>query len=125
MSSERGSYRIVYGGGSGARFHLEGDRWPAVVADCSETGVRFQRAGDESRLLEPGERVTGHVQFCNGSRVRVTGRVLRVHGTEIAVHLDELVIPFPEIMREQMYLRRNYQVKRAPAGGDPAGRRNA
>src|SRR5690349_23322589 len=123
MPSERGTYRIVYAGEAGSRFHLEGDRWPAVVADCSETGVRFVRAAGEARLLEPGDLAAGEVRFCNGSRVQVSGRVLRVRGTEIAMQLDEPMIPFPEIMREQIYLRRHYQVKRTLEVGDPVSRR--
>jgi hypothetical protein len=125
MTSERATYRIDYGGGGGARFHLQGDRWPAIVADCSETGVRFVRAGDESRALSPGDRVEGEMRFCNGSRVRVSGRVVRLRETEVAVHLDEAPIPFPDIMREQMYLRRNHQVPRTPRVGDPVTQRKA
>ena len=41
-----------------------------------------------------------------------------------AVHLDEQGIPFPEIIREQMYLRKHYQVQRTMEVGDPVARLN-
>ena len=114
---ERGTYRIVYKGGD-PRFHMEGDRWPSPVADCSETGLCFVRAGSESRMLEPGDRVAGEMRFCNGRRVRVSGRVVRVRGTEIALNLDEAPIPFYDVMREQIFLRRTFEAPRLTKASD-------
>jgi hypothetical protein len=122
MTTERQSYRIVYNGES-PRFHLKGDRWPSPVADCSETGVCFVRSPDEPRV-EPGDRVEGEMRFCNGNRVQVAGRVVRVNGTEVALKLDEEPIPFPEIMREQMYLRRTFQAPRPTKVSDRVSHRH-
>ena len=125
MPSERSTYRIVYSGGAAPRLRLLGDRWQCIVVDCSEAGVRFVRAADERRPLAPGDRISGEMEFCNGGIVEVAGRVVREQGSELAVHLDEQGIPFPEIIREQMYLRRHYQVQRTMEVGDPVARRNA
>lgn len=124
MPSERATYRIVYSAGATPRVRLLGDRWQCLVADCSETGIRFIRSPDERRSLVPGDRVVGEIEFCNGGVVEVRGHVVREQGTEIAVHLDEQGIPFPEIIREQMYLRKHYQVQRTMEVGDPVARRN-
>jgi hypothetical protein len=114
----------VYSRGAAPRLHLLGDRWQSVVVDCSETGVRFVRAGDERRPLVIGDRVSGEIEFCNGGLVEIAGRVVRQQGNEVALHLDEQGIPFPEIIREQMYLRRHFQVLRTMEVGDPVARRN-
>ena len=94
------------------------------MADCSETGVRFVRSPQEGRPLAPGDRVAGEIEFCNGEVLEVRGRVVRKHGDEIAVHLDEQGIPFPEIIREQMYLRKHFQVQRTMEVGDPFAKRS-
>jgi hypothetical protein len=123
MTIERATYRIVYSGDVAPRLHIPGDRWPCPVVDCSETGVRLVRARGETRRIASGQRVAGVVEFCNGTRVEVSGRVVRIQGSEIALHLDKQPIPFPDIIREQIYLRRHHQVQRTIEAGDPVDRR--
>ena len=65
------------------------------------------------------ERATYRIVYSGGAAPRV-----RQQGNEVALHLDEQGIPFPEIIREQMFLRRHYQVQRTMEVGDPVARRN-
>lgn len=103
---ERAHYRIQYPEAARPVFvpgHLT-DGFPVV--DCSEQGLRYQ---PRDRHLPPiGMQARGTIRFRSGFEVPVSGTVVRVQNREVALHLTDAAIPWHVLLKEQLYLRKEY-----------------
>lgn len=92
-------FRILYPLDEQPILTIDGARYR--VRDCSERGLAF-RARDGR--FAPDEELRGRVEFMSGSKVDVSGRVVRHVDDLVAVKLTDDTIPFAVILAEQRRL---------------------
>jgi hypothetical protein len=97
----RAHERVVYRTGERPTLTVGGGTYE--VLDCSERGLRVDRAG--AALLETSVDVQGRVRFPTGVEIGIEGVVLRVQDDAIAIQFTGLWIPRDVILAEQRRLR--------------------
>jgi hypothetical protein len=107
-SSRRELYRIVYP--MDERPTIEIGRFEYQVIDCSERGIRYNV--DDRRVPTLGTPLGGTLLLRRGTRVEVSGEVIRTRAGTVALALDAPGISFRHILGEQRYLRaRGYTLR--------------
>jgi hypothetical protein len=101
MENRRQHYRIRYSETDGPR--LVFGSCISEVLECSERGLRFRTAGAPP---DRGTPIIGRLALRHGKEIHIAGRVAWSDSKVVAVHLDREPIPFLDMMREQLFLRR-------------------
>jgi hypothetical protein len=104
-SKERRHYRIQYP--LRARPSFVSGGITVEVVDCSESGLRYERAENDPRPAV-GSEFRGVIHFPTGDQLEVEGVIARVDKRTVAVRLVGSGIPYATILKEQRYLRRHY-----------------
>jgi hypothetical protein len=108
---ERAFHRVSYGEPDRPPLVLDGGL-RGMVADCSESGVRF-RPHPRDPLPLFGALVAGRIDFRAAGPTPFAGRVVRVAADEVALYLPPPGgIPFRAILAEQRALRARYPFAR-------------
>jgi hypothetical protein len=100
----RTRYRVQYPAKARPRLILHGRAFEVI--DLCEQGVRFLL--DEGSAVKVGDVITGSIEFGDGSRGHVHGKVLRKHGPLEVVVTDLGGISMEKMISEQRYLRRRF-----------------
>jgi hypothetical protein len=100
----RTRYRIRYPAKARPRLILDGRAFEVI--DLCERGVRFLL--DEGSTIRVGDLITGSIEFRDGSKTYVHGKVLRKHGPLEVVVTDLRGISMEKMIAEQRYLTRRF-----------------
>lgn len=98
--SRRAVYRVVYPERERPFFERGAEHLP--ILDCSELGIRY--LAPVGHGIEPGASVEGTIHFRRGTRVRVSGEVVRAEPNMVALWFGAQGIPLAEMAAERKYM---------------------
>ena len=113
--NRRDSYRIQYPSNAGPNLQIErynhsNRPYLLEIVNLSEKGSQIYHHG----LIKIKDEISGHIQFYDGDRVKVSGKIINISGSKASIQFDQS-LPATLLINEQrrmLSLKAKHKLKR-------------